>query len=35
LPVVASVAVSGIFERDQLVIEPSLEDPLLDYDCGI
>jgi hypothetical protein len=31
----ASVAVSGIFEHGQLVIEPWLDDPMLDYDCEI
>ena len=34
-PVEESVAVSGIFERGQLVIEPWLEDPMPDYECGI
>ena len=34
-PVEKSVAVSGIFERGQLVIEPWLDDPMPDYDCGI
>ena len=34
-PVEESVAVSGIFDRDQLVIEPWLDDPLPDYDCGL
>ena len=29
-----SVAVSGIFDRGQLVIEPLLEDPMPDYDCN-
>ena len=32
---VASMAVSGIFERGQLVIESWLDDPMPDYDCGI
>ena len=27
-----SVAVSGIFDRGQLVIEPWLDDPMPDYD---
>ena len=27
------MAVAGIFERGQLVIEPLLEDPMPDYDC--
>lgn len=31
----ASVAVSGIFEHAQLVIEPRLNDPMPDYDCEI
>ncbi len=31
----ASVAVSGIFERGQLVIEPWLDDPMPDYDRGL
>jgi len=30
-----SVAVSGIFDRGQLVIEPWLDDPMPTYDCGI
>ena len=30
-----AVAVSGIFDRGQLVIEPWLEDPMPDYECGI
>ncbi len=30
-----SVAVSGIFDRGQLVIEPWLDDPMPDYDCGL
>ena len=34
-PGAASVAVSGNFERSQLVIEPWLDDPMPDYDCGI
>jgi hypothetical protein len=34
-PVEKSVAVSGNFERGQLVIEPWLDDPMPDYDCGI
>ena len=33
-PVGESVAVAGIFERGQLVIEPWLDDPMPDYDCG-
>ena len=35
LPGAASVAVSGIFERGQLVIEPWLDDPMPDDDSGI
>lgn len=37
LPVGASVAsaLSSIFERGQLVIEPWREDPLPDYDCRL
>jgi hypothetical protein len=31
----ASVAVSGIFEHAQLVIEPWGDDPMSDYDCEI
>ncbi len=34
-PVEESVAVSGIFDRGKLVIEPMLEDPMPDYECGI
>ena len=34
-PVGESVAVAGIFERGQLVIEPWLDDPMPDDDCGI
>jgi len=34
-PVEESVAVSGIFDRGQLVIEPWLDDPMPAYDCGI
>ena len=34
-PVEKSVAVSGNFERGQLVIEPWLDDPMPDYDCGL
>jgi len=34
-PVEESVAVSGIFDRGQLVIEPWLDDPMPDYDCGL
>ena len=34
-PVEESVAVSGNFERGKLVIEPWLDDPMPDYDCGI
>jgi len=34
-PAGESVAVSGIFDRGQLVIEPLLEDPMPDYECGI
>jgi hypothetical protein len=34
-PVEKSVAVSGNFERGQLVIEPWLDDPMPDYECGI
>ncbi len=33
-PVEELVAVAGIFERGQLVIEPWLDDPLPDYDCN-
>jgi len=33
-PGAASVAVSGIFERGQLVIEPWLDDPMPDYDSN-
>ena len=33
-PVGESVAVAGIFERGQLVIEPWLDDPMPDYDCN-
>ena len=29
------MAVSGIFERGELVIELSLDDPMPDYDCGL
>jgi len=29
------VAVSGIFDRGQLVIEPWLDDPMPDDDCGL
>jgi hypothetical protein len=29
------VAVSGIFERGQHIIEPWLDDPMPDYDCGL
>jgi hypothetical protein len=28
-------SVAGIIERGQLVIEPWLDDPMPDYDCGI
>ena len=34
-PVEESVAVSGIFDRGQLVIEPWLDDPMPDDDCGL
>ena len=34
-PVEKSVAVSGIFDRGQLVIEPWLDDPMPDDDCGL
>ena len=34
-PVEESVAVSGIFDRGQLVIEPWLDDPIPDDDCGL
>jgi hypothetical protein len=34
-PVEKSVAVSGNFERGQLVIEPWLDDPMPDDDCGL
>ena len=34
-PVEELVAVAGIFERGQLVIEPWLDDPMPDYDCGL
>ena len=34
-PVEESVAVSGNFDRGQLVIEPWLDDPMPDDDCGI
>ena len=34
-PVEESVAGAGIIERGQLVIEPWLDDPMPDYDCGI
>jgi len=34
-PVEESVAVSGIFDCGQLVIEPWLDDPMPAYDCGI
>ena len=34
-PVEELVAVAGIFERGQLVIEPWLDDPMPDDDCGI
>ena len=30
-----SMVVSGIFDRGQLVIEPWLDDPMPDYDCGL
>jgi hypothetical protein len=30
-----SVAVPGIFERGQLVIEQWLDDPMSDDDCGL
>jgi hypothetical protein len=33
-PVEESVAVSGIFDRGQLVIEPWLDDPMPDYECN-
>jgi len=33
-PVEKSVAVSGIFDRGQLVIEPWLDDPMADDDCN-
>jgi hypothetical protein len=33
-PVEESVAVSGIFDRGQLVIEPWLDDPMPDDDCN-
>ena len=33
-PVEELVAVAGIFERGQLVIEPWLDDPMPDYDCN-
>ena len=29
------VAMAGIIERGQLVIEPWLDDPMPDYECGI
>ncbi len=28
-------SVTGIFDRGQIVIEPSLDDPMPDYDCGL
>ena len=34
-PVEKSVAVSGNFERGQLVIEPWLDVPMSDDDCGL
>ncbi|MBM4100708.1 MAG: hypothetical protein FJ256_00395 [Phycisphaerae bacterium] len=34
-PVEELVAVSGIFDRGQLVIEPWLDDPMPDDDCGL
>ena len=34
-PVGESVAAARIIDRGQLVIEPLLEDPMPDYDCGI
>ncbi len=33
-PVGESVAVAIIIERGQLVIEPWLDDPMPEYDCG-
>ena len=33
-PVKESVAVAGIFDRGQLVIEPWLDDPMPDDDCN-
>ncbi len=34
-PAGESVARAGIIERGQLVIEPWLDDPMPDYDCGL
>ena len=34
-PVGESVAAARIIDRGQLVIEPRLDDPMPDYDCGI
>ena len=34
-PAGESVAVSGIFDRGQLVIEPWFDDPMPDDECGI
>ena len=34
-PPVESVAVSGIFDRGQLVIEPWLDDPMPNDGCGL
>ena len=28
-------SVTGIFDRGQFVIEPSLDDPIPDYHCGL
>ena len=33
-PVEESVAMAGIIERGQLVIEPLLDDPMPDYECN-
>jgi hypothetical protein len=34
-PVGESVAATRFVDRGQLVIEPLLDDPIPDYDCGI